>query len=99
MSFYAFRANYQQILRTQGFADTDFENGGSDRPIDTMVAWGSEKQIQHKIDAQLAAGADHVCLMPLRCDDNSLPDERVLEAFAPRKRAPAFGLLAAMTGL
>jgi len=84
LSFYASQENYQRILRAQGFADADFENGASDRLIDAMVAWGSEEQIQDKIDAQLAAGASHVCLMPLRCDDNSLPDERALEAFALR---------------
>ena len=33
---------------------------------------------------QLAAGANHVCMMPLRCDDVPLPDERALEAFSPR---------------
>ncbi len=84
LSFYASQENYQRILRAQGFSDTDFENGGSDRLIDMVVAWGTEEQIQDKIDAQLAAGATHVCMMPLRCDDNSLPDERALEAFAPR---------------
>ena len=84
LSFYASQDNYQRILRTQGFSDADFENGGSDRLIDTFVAWGTEEQIQDKINAQLAAGASHVCMMPLRCDNNSLPDERALEAFAPR---------------
>ena len=34
--------------------------------------------------SQLAAGANHVCLMPLRCDSDWLPDERAFEAFAPR---------------
>jgi probable F420-dependent oxidoreductase len=81
-SFYLNQANYQRILRTQGFTDADFENAGSDRLIDAAVAWGSEAKIRDKIDAQLKAGASHVCLMPLRCDSSGLPDERALEAFA-----------------
>jgi hypothetical protein len=70
----------------QGFAGSDFENGCSDRLIDTVVAWGSEDRIRERIDAQLAAGANHVCLMPLRSDNAALPDERILEALAPRQQ-------------
>ena len=84
LSFYAYQENYQRILLAQGFTRADFENGCSDRLIDTMVAWGSEEHIRERIDAHLAAGANHVCLMPLRCDESNLPDERALEAFAPR---------------
>ncbi len=84
LSFYAYQENYQRILLAQGFTRADFENGCSDRLIDTMVAWGGEEQIRTRIDAHLAAGANHVCLMPVRCDDSNLPDERALEAFAPR---------------
>ncbi|MBI3246132.1 MAG: TIGR03620 family F420-dependent LLM class oxidoreductase [Deltaproteobacteria bacterium] len=84
LSFYAYQENYQRILLAQGLTRADFDNGCSDRLIDTMVAWGSEEQIRERIDAHLTAGANHVCLMPLRCDHDALPDERALEAFAPR---------------
>lgn len=84
LSFYAYQENYQRILLAQGFTRADFDNGCSDRLIDTMVAWGNEKQIGERIEAHVAAGANHVCLMPLRCDESNLPDERALEAFAPR---------------
>jgi probable F420-dependent oxidoreductase len=83
LSFYANQDNYRRILIAQGFAEVDFENGCSDRLIDAVVAWGSEEKIRDRIDAHLAAGANHVCLMPLRCDGSPLPDERALEAFAP----------------
>ena len=75
LSFYASQQNYQRILLSQGFTQADFANGYSDRLIDAMVAWGSE---------QLAAGANHVCLMPLRCDHLWLLDERAFEALASR---------------
>jgi probable F420-dependent oxidoreductase len=84
LSFYATQQNYQRILMSQGFTPADFEGGCSDRLIDTMIAWGSEEKIGDRVDALIAAGANHVCMMPLRCDSNELPDERVLEAFAPR---------------
>ena len=84
LSFYANQDNYRRILIAQGFAEADFENGCSDRLIDAVVAWGTEEKIRDRIAAHLAAGANHVCLMPLRCDGSPLPDERALEAFAPR---------------
>jgi probable F420-dependent oxidoreductase len=84
LSFYAFQQNYQRILMAQGFTQADFENGCSDRLVDTMVAWGTAEKIANRIEAELAAGASHVCLMPLRCDSTGLPDERALEAFASR---------------
>lgn len=84
LSFYASQANYQRILLAQGFTQADLDNGCSDRLIDAMIAWGSEEKIADRIDELLKAGANHVCLMPLRCDASGLPDERALEAFAPR---------------
>lgn len=84
LSFYSNQRNYQRILMTQGFTPADLENGCSDRLVDTMLAWGSEEKIGDRIDALLKAGANHVCLDPLRCDSSRLPDERAFEAFAPR---------------
>jgi len=84
LSFYANQENYQRIFLAQGFTRADFENGCSDHLVDTMIPWGSEEHIRERIDAHFAAGASHVCLMPLRCDEPSLPDERALEVFAPR---------------
>jgi probable F420-dependent oxidoreductase len=84
LSFYAYQENYQRIFLAQGFTRADFDAGCSDRLVDTVIAWGSEEQIRERIDAHLAAGANHVCLMPLRGDESGLPDERALEAFAPR---------------
>jgi probable F420-dependent oxidoreductase len=82
LSFYASQQNYRRILIAQSFTEADFTNGCSDRLVDAVVAWGSEDRIRERIDAQLAAGANHVCLMPLRCDHAWLPDERLFEALA-----------------
>jgi hypothetical protein len=67
-----------------GFQDADFAGGGSDRLVDAIVAWGSVDALRERIAAHHAAGANHVCILPLRPDGDRTPDERVLEALAPR---------------
>lgn len=70
-----------------GFGDDDFANGGSDRLVDAMVAWGGEKKIRERIAAHYDAGATHVCITPVRSDGSprqrATPDDRALEALAP----------------
>jgi probable F420-dependent oxidoreductase len=84
MAIYTGLPNYQNNLRTLGFSDADFQGGGSDRLVDAIVAWGDEKAIAARIRAHHDAGADHVCIQPLRPDGVPGPDPRVLEALAPR---------------
>ena len=50
---------------SQGFADEDFSDGGSDRLIDAVIPQGSAEQIAEVVREHLDAGADHVCLQPL----------------------------------
>ena len=76
--------NYTNNLKALSYPDADFENGGSDRLVDDIVAWGSEDKIRDRIEAHLKAGATHVCILPIRADNESLPDLRAVEAFAPR---------------
>ena len=84
--------NYQNNWRWLGFGDEDFANGGSDRLIDAVVAWGDERAIEARVQAHFDAGADHVCIQPFRPDGEPGPDLRLLEALAPRpapKKTPA----------
>jgi probable F420-dependent oxidoreductase len=76
--------NYTNNLKALGFQDADFENGCSDRLVDAIVAWGTEDKIHDRIDAHLKAGATHVCILPIRWDNEVLPDLRAVAAFAPR---------------
>jgi len=76
--------NYTNNLKALGYADSEFENGCSDRLVDDIVAWGSEDKIRDRINAHLKAGATHVCILPIRWDNEALPDLRAVEAFAPR---------------
>jgi probable F420-dependent oxidoreductase len=77
--------NYTNNLKALGWKDRDFENGCSDALVDAIVAWGDEKKIRDRIEAHLTAGATHVCILPIRADNESLPDERAIEVLAPGK--------------
>jgi probable F420-dependent oxidoreductase len=85
MKTYLSLPNYQNSLRWLGFGADDLAEGGSDRMVDAIVAWGDEKAIAERIQAHRDAGADHVCIQPLRPDGAPGPDLRILEALAPAK--------------
>jgi len=76
--------NYTNALKALGWADKEFENGCSDRLVDAIVAWGTETQIRGRVEAHLKAGASHVCIQPLNTANALMPDERALQALAPR---------------
>jgi probable F420-dependent oxidoreductase len=58
-------ANYANNLRRLGYAEDDLADGGSDRLVDDLVAWGDVGRIRARIDEHFAAGADHVCIQVL----------------------------------
>ncbi|MFD2079863.1 probable F420-dependent oxidoreductase, MSMEG_4141 family [Actinopolymorpha cephalotaxi] len=61
-SYYLRLPNYTNNLRTLGFTDEDFGDGGSDRLVDAIVAWGDVDAVRTRVRAHLDAGADHVLL-------------------------------------
>ncbi|MBW2267809.1 MAG: TIGR03620 family F420-dependent LLM class oxidoreductase [Deltaproteobacteria bacterium] len=75
--------NYQNNLKWLGFEDSDFQDGGSDRLLDALFAWGDERAIRQRIQAHWDAGADHVCIQPIRPDGEQGPDHQLLELLAP----------------
>ncbi|MEW6270813.1 MAG: TIGR03620 family F420-dependent LLM class oxidoreductase [Thermodesulfobacteriota bacterium] len=77
--------NYTNNLRDLGYGDQDFADGCSDRLVDDIVAWGDEQKIAARFRAHLAAGATHVCFLPLRSDGVPQADLRAVEAFAPSR--------------
>jgi len=83
MKIYMGLPNYQNNLREFGYEDADFADGGSDRLVDAIVAWGDEQAIAARIQAHRDAGADHVCIQPFRSDGQLGPDMQLLEALAP----------------
>ncbi|HEV8715759.1 MAG TPA: TIGR03620 family F420-dependent LLM class oxidoreductase [Candidatus Binatia bacterium] len=76
--------HYVHRLRSLGYSEADFANGGSDRLVDALVAWGNEDKLRERIADQFKVGATHVCILPLNPRGEARPDERVIEALAPR---------------
>jgi len=60
--------NNATTIRRLGFGDDDFADGGSDRMVDALVAWGDESAIRSSLDAHRAAGADHICIQVITDD-------------------------------
>jgi probable F420-dependent oxidoreductase len=67
--------NYANNLRRLGYAEADLQDGGSDRLVDAIVAWGNVERVKSRIDEHLRAGADHVCVQVLIEDRSVLPME------------------------
>ncbi len=80
--------NYRASYLRLGFNEQDLDNGGSDRLIDAIVAWGDEDAIRDRIQQHWDAGADHVAIQPLRRGGMTLTpeDEEVLALLAPARR-------------
>jgi probable F420-dependent oxidoreductase len=73
MAIYLGLPNYVNNLKRLGFTDDDVANGGSDRLVDAIVAWGDEDAIVRRVRAHQDAGADHVCVQALEADPRALP--------------------------
>ncbi|MGV4928933.1 LLM class F420-dependent oxidoreductase [Streptomyces sp. BHT-5-2] len=65
LRFYLALPNYVNSLRRLGFEDVDFADGGSDRLVDAIVAWGDVDAIRRRVQEHHDAGADHVSLQPI----------------------------------
>jgi probable F420-dependent oxidoreductase len=73
ISFYLTLPNYVRAWERAGFGPEERADGGSDRMVDAVVAWGGPEHIMERVRAHLEAGADHVCLQVLESDPNALP--------------------------
>jgi len=82
MQMYLGLPNYVRNLLSLGFTADEIANGGSDRLVDAIVAWGGIEAIAARVKAHHDAGADHVCLQVLRANPNELPREEWRELAA-----------------
>jgi probable F420-dependent oxidoreductase len=80
MGIYLQLPNYLNNLRHLGYRDEDLSDGGSDRLVDAIVAWGSESDIAARVREHLDGGADHVVIQPLGDVPTALSQ---LESLAP----------------
>ena len=65
MANYLLLANYRQSLLRQGWSEDDLADGGSDRLVDALVAWGDVDALRARIDEHFEAGADEVVVQAL----------------------------------
>ncbi|WP_055539713.1 LLM class F420-dependent oxidoreductase, partial [Streptomyces neyagawaensis] len=56
LSFYLGLPNYTNTFLRLGFTEDDLTDGGSDRLIDAVYAWGDENRIRSRVDEFHAAG-------------------------------------------
>ena len=78
--------NYTNNLLRTGYGDDDLADGGSDRLVDGIVAWGDLSAIDARVREHRDAGADHVCLQVLLEDPSALPRDEwraLAEALLP----------------
>ena len=73
--------NYVGSFRAIGFNDDDLAGEGSDRLVDSIVAWGSPQRVAERVREHLDAGADHVAVHPVSNDAHVITRE--LATLAP----------------
>ena len=81
LSIYMPLPAYQKEWSKWGFEASDWANGGSERLIDTLVAWGDEAAIRSRIDEYEAAGASHIAVSAYN-PEGAEPHWKLLEALA-----------------
>ena len=57
--------NYTNNLRRLGYTDDDLSDGGSDRLVDALIAWGDVDAVRTRVGEHLDAGANHICVQVL----------------------------------
>lgn len=73
LAIYLGLPNYTNNFLRLGFDESDLKSGGSDRLIDSIIAWGDLNAVRNRIRAHQTAGADHVCIQILTANPKQLP--------------------------
>ncbi|MFL5843551.1 MAG: LLM class F420-dependent oxidoreductase [Solirubrobacteraceae bacterium] len=73
LSVYLELPNYTNNMLRHGLEEADLRDGGSDRLVDAIVAWGDEDAIAARVREHRDAGADHVCIQVLSGRRGELP--------------------------
>jgi probable F420-dependent oxidoreductase len=87
MATYIGLDNYKNNLKQFDFDEADFDDGGSDKLVDAIFAWGDEQAIRARIQAHWDAGANHVCIQTFSDEVERGPNLALLELLAPVNNA------------
>jgi probable F420-dependent oxidoreductase len=79
IAYYVGLDYYHRAWRGLGLDDADFADGGSDKLIDAVIAWGNLEQIRARIQTQFDNGATRVVILPIGAGMGGQPDWRLLE--------------------
>jgi probable F420-dependent oxidoreductase len=71
---YLRQPNYVNNLHRLGYAEEEFNDGGSDRLVDDLVAWGGVDDVATRLAQHMDAGASHCCLQVLGAVEGGLPE-------------------------
>ncbi|WP_436795870.1 TIGR03620 family F420-dependent LLM class oxidoreductase [Actinospongicola halichondriae] len=84
LAMYIGLPNYYKNWLRLGYTEDDLADGGSDRLVDGLVAWGTAAQIEQRLQAHVDAGATHLAIQALNPGGGgTTPDFAALEALAP----------------
>ena len=73
-AFYMSLPAYHRVWSSLGFGEADWSNGGSDRLVDAICAWGDPETIKNKLQNYLDAGATQLVIYPCNPGENYKPD-------------------------
>lgn len=84
LALYLGLPNYVNNWLRMGYTQDDVANGGSDRLIDDVIAWGNEAAIVKRLEQHWEAGADHVCIQAI--DPDRAAGEKLIASLAKLNR-------------
>ena len=73
MAGYLRLPNYARNLVRLGWTEEDLADGGTDRLVDAIVAWGDLDAVADRVAEHRDAGADHVCIQVLTSESGAVP--------------------------
>ena len=73
-AFYMSLPAYHRVWRSLGFEEADWSNGGSDRLVDAICAWGDSETIKKKLKSYIDAGATQLVIYPCNPGEDYKPD-------------------------
>jgi probable F420-dependent oxidoreductase len=82
MAVYLRAPNYCNNLLRLGYSEDDLVDGGSDRLVDAIVAWGDVEAAVERVKAHHDAGADHVAVQILVPGIPQVPEAQLRELAA-----------------